>query len=54
MLKWTRVGAERRVAIVVIEPLSRRVRHATDPGTPSAQTVADLMGDTWLTIARCS
>jgi len=42
MLKWTRVGAERRVAIVVIEPLSRRVRHATDPGTPSAQTVADF------------
>ena len=54
MLKCTSNGAERRVAMVVIDPLSKRVRHATAPGTPSAQTVADLMGDTWLTIAKCS
>ena len=29
-----------------------RMRHAVDPDTPSAQTIADLIGDTWLTIAR--
>ena len=32
--------------MVVTEPLSNRVRQATEPDTPSAQTVADLMGDT--------
>ena len=52
MLKCTSAGVDRRIEIVVIEPLSSRVRHATDPGTPSAQTIADLIGETWLTTAR--
>lgn len=46
MLKWISVGERRRVPIIVIEPLSSLVRHATDPGTPRAQAIADLMGDT--------
>ena len=40
--------------MVVTEPLSRRMRHAAEPGTPRAHAMADLIGDTWLTIARCS
>jgi hypothetical protein len=31
---------------MVSEPFSRRIRHAIDPGTPSAQATADLIGET--------
>jgi hypothetical protein len=38
--------------MVVIEPFSKRVRQAVEGLAPSAHTVADLIGETWLTMAR--
>ena len=45
-------GPRARTPIVVIEPFSSRMRHEVDPDTPSAQMTADLIGETWLTIAK--
>ena len=42
-----RDGGDRSVVVIVCATPLRRAR-------PSAHAVADLMGDTWLTIAKCS
>ncbi len=51
-LKRTRAGTRWRIPMTVSEPLSSRVRHTAPPGTPRAHIAADLIGETWETIAR--
>lgn len=44
-MKCIRAGVAWRVVMVVAEPLLRCMRHETEPGTPRAQAMADLIGD---------